>query len=317
MKKIFVTLIISFLFFSCSASKKEKRNGFSYAEISTATGGKWVENEYIENQGFKNLTHLKVPQQHTDHSYFIRYEGPGWESEKVGYRLYLDWRNAIDVFGKKTTKSILNQVGQDNFDSYHNMQDWGMDILKVGNSLGLGSFGRYDGNEVHHFKKVDSTLVSITNKTDYSAVNINYFGWTTADVKTDLAATLSIASNSRLTKVDINLSTDFYGLCTGIVDHQVDYITELNPEKEWNFIATYGKQSLVPDNLGMVVFFKNNDVTNVKKDTDNHLVLFKENIRSVTYYFAAIWEKELNGISTKKQFVEYINNTLNSLNNES
>lgn len=317
MKKLYFALFTLFFLFSCSTSKKEKEYGFSYAEISTAAGGKWVENEYIGNQGFKNLDYLKVPQQHTDHSYFIRYEGPGWESDKVGYRLYLDWRNAIDVFGKKTSKPILNQVGQDNFDSYHNMQDWGMDILKVGNSLGLGSFGRYDSNQVYHFKNVDSTLVSITNQTDYSAVNIDYYGWTTADIQTDIAATFSIAPNSRLTKVNLNVSKEFSGLCTGIVDHQVDYITELNSKKEWGFIATYGKQSLVPDNLGMVVFFKNNEVSNVKKHTDNHLVIFKDNLQSVTYYFAATWEKELNGISSKNEFVEYINSTLNKLNNES
>ena len=317
MKKILFTLSISLFLFSCSTSKKEKQSGFSYAEISTATGGKWVKNEYIENKGFKNLEHLKVPQQHTDHSYFIRYEGPGWESEKVGYRLYLDWRNAIDVFGKKTTKPILNQVGQDNFDSYHNMQDWGMDILKVGKSLGLGSFGRYEGNKVYHFEKLDSTLVSINNTKNFSAVNIDYYGWITPNVKTDLLATLGIAPNSRLTKVDLNVSTDFSGLCTGIVNHQVDYITALNPEKEWSFIATYGQQSLVPDNLGMVVFFKNNQVSNIKKETNNHLVIFKDNLRSVAYYFAATWEKELNGISSKNEFVKYITSILNKLNNES
>lgn len=148
------TLIVTL--FSCQDVKKET---FNYAEISIAKGGQWEEAKYVNRTSFKKTNELKLPNSHTDHSSFIRYEGPGWESDKVAYRLYLDWRNAIDVFGKKTNQMILESVGQDGYDSYHKMQDWGMDILKVGNSLGLGSFGRYDGNEVHHFKKVDSTLV--------------------------------------------------------------------------------------------------------------------------------------------------------------
>lgn len=305
------TLIVTL--FSCQDVKKE---AFSYAEISTATGGKWVENEYIGNQGFKNLDYLKVPQQHTDHSYFLRYEGPGWESEKVGYRLYLDWRNAIDVFGKKTTKPILNQVGQDNFDSYHNMQDWGMDILKVGNSLGLGSFGRYDGNEVYHFKNVDSTLVSITNKNDYSAVNIDYFGWTTADVQTDLRAALTINSGSRVTKVVLNRSTTFEGLCTGIVNHNVDFISTHDNQKKWSYMATYGNQSLVPDRLGMVLFYKTDQVEVVKEGLNNHLVVFKKEPKNISYYFAAFWEQEPGGITSKEDFVKYIDKQLNKLLNQ-
>lgn len=38
-----------------------------------------------------------------DHAYYIKYERPGLESDKVGYRFYFDQRNAIDVFGKKTS----------------------------------------------------------------------------------------------------------------------------------------------------------------------------------------------------------------------
>ncbi|MBN2772919.1 MAG: DUF4861 family protein, partial [Prolixibacteraceae bacterium] len=62
------------------------------AEISIKEGGKWVwvtkdnGNEQWEYQGgtWKNVTELEVPEQHTDHSFDIRYEGPGWESDKIG-----------------------------------------------------------------------------------------------------------------------------------------------------------------------------------------------------------------------------------------
>ena len=93
-------------------------------------------------------TILRVPPEHTDHSWFIRYEGPGWESDLVGYRFYLDWRNATDIFGKKDHRyGACKDVGQDGFDSYHEPADWGMDVLKVGESLGIGALGLLAGRQ--------------------------------------------------------------------------------------------------------------------------------------------------------------------------
>ncbi len=76
-------------------------------------------------------------------------EGPAWENEQVGFRNYFDLRNGMDIFGKKTGDMILEYVGlkeetardskYDFSGSYHEPSDWGMDILKVGNSLGAGA----------------------------------------------------------------------------------------------------------------------------------------------------------------------------------
>lgn len=64
------------------------------AELSHKVNGHWEEREYIGGE-FQHVQGLRVPDAHTDHSYFIRYEGPGWESDKVAYRFYLDWRLSL------------------------------------------------------------------------------------------------------------------------------------------------------------------------------------------------------------------------------
>lgn len=128
---------ISFLF-STDGEVKHDYKKRTQAELSHKFGGEFVNRKYVGG-GFQNVSYLKLPPEHTDHSDFIRYEGPGWESDKVGYRFYLDWRNAIDIFGKKVSNMVLKNVGHDEYDSYHNPADWGMDILKVGESLGVGS----------------------------------------------------------------------------------------------------------------------------------------------------------------------------------
>lgn len=66
-------------------------------------------------------------------------EGPAWENDKVGFRIYFDQRNTKDIWGKTTPKMVLDQVGADPSVSYHHLDSWGMDILAVGKSLGAGS----------------------------------------------------------------------------------------------------------------------------------------------------------------------------------
>ncbi|ADY54345.1 hypothetical protein Pedsa_3816 [Pseudopedobacter saltans DSM 12145] len=65
-------------------------------------------------------------------------EGPAWENDKVGFRLYMDIRNQKDIWGKRTAKMVLDEIGANPGNSYHKLSDWGMDILIVGKSLSAG-----------------------------------------------------------------------------------------------------------------------------------------------------------------------------------
>lgn len=286
----------------------------TYAEISIAEGGKWEGRVYENGTSFKNVEQLKVPASHTDHSWYIRYEGPGWESNKIGYRLYLDWRNAIDIYGKVTDSLILSNVGQDGFDSYHERQSWGQDILKVGKGLGIGSIGRYINGEVLHFNEVDSTFASVTNTSTESTVHVDYMGWKTGDEKIDLHSTLTIKPDSRITKHTIQSSKAIEGICTGIVDHKVDYFTKESENKKWGYIATYGEQTLVPDKLGMAIFYNTETVKEVTKWEHDYLLVFAPTTDEITFYFLGAWEQEKDGIKTEKEFLSYLDEKLNELN---
>lgn len=329
--KLVIILCFATAIISCRSEKKQDKKEQvetktvktpkTYAEISIAQGGQWGEGtrghkEYKGGTSFKNVSQLKVPKNHTDHSWYIRYEGPGWESNKVGYRLYLDWRNAIDVFGKLTDSRVLDKVGQSGFDSYHEKQSWGMDILKVGKSLGIGSIGRLVDHKVKHFKEVDSTYTKIENTTKSSTVFINYNGWKTGNEKIDLKSTLSIFPDKRYTKHTIEPSKEVNGIVTGIVNHNVSYFQKESANKKWAYIATYGKQTLVPDNLGMAIFYEVITTSKVKKGEFDYLVEFKPTTKPISFYFLAAWEQEIDGIKTEKEFLEYLDTKLLELNSK-
>lgn len=316
--------ILSIAFLGLMTCKSPQTKGQSetklktYAEISVAQNGQWVDGprghkEYAGGTSFKNVNSLVLPKEHTDHTWFIRYEGPGWENNQVGYRLYLDWRNAIDIYGKKVDSLVLPYVGQDNFDSYHDPADWGMDILKAGKSMGIGGYGRLVNDTVAHFRKVKNTTAKIENNKTNSAVYIDYEGWDTGDANIDLKSKLTIFQQDRYTQVELRPSEEISGIVTGIVKFKnIPLVTKKG--SKWAYIATYGTQSLAgdTDQLGMAVFYKLDEVTELKEGPHDHLVVFKPS-KKVTYYFLGAWEQEPNGLKTEAEFIADLNQKLDKL----
>lgn len=291
----------------------------TYAEISVKEGGFWSldSREYQEGK-FVNVTELDVPKQHTDHSWFIRYEGPGWENKQIAYRLYLDWRNAIDIFGKKTDTLVLPFVGQDGFDSYHNDGPWGQDILKAGASLGIGGYGRMVGDTIAHFNEVDKTLVKVDNASTASAITIDYKGWKTGDVTTDLKSVIQIFPEDRFLKAELTPSVEFEGLAAGIVKFDDIPLMQATSESgDWAYIATYGVQTLAGENdqLGMALFYKTAQAT-TQEGKDDHLLIFKPSTETQTYYILSAWDQEPQGIKTQDAFVTDINEKLKTLDSK-
>jgi len=301
---------------SCQAQNKKNTttNSGAYAEISVKEGGKWEGRKYIGGT-FKNVQSLKLAPEHTDHSFDIRYEGPGFENKHIAYRLYLDWRNAIDLFGKFSDTIVLPKVGLDGFQSYHEKCEWGSDILKAGKALGIGSIGRYANKEVLHFNNVDSTLVKVQNVKEQSDVYVNYYGWKTANDKIDFKSNLSVTPDERYVKHTITPSKKIEGICTGIVKlNNLEVIKKESTNKKWAYIATYGVQSMFSDNLGMAIFYETSTVQDYVEGELDHLLVFKPTQTPISFYFLGAWEKEKAGIKTKEEFLAYLDQKLALLN---
>jgi len=322
MKKYILIISISFLL-STSAYCQKNENQKTQAYLGLKEGGewKWVTksngNEQYEYQGgvFKPVKSLKVDEKHTDHSFDIQFEGPGWESDKIGYRLYLDWRNAIDIFGKKTDKMVLQNVGLDGFDSYHEMQDWGVDVLKVGDALGIGTLAFWNGEKAVRVEKTDDISCSVENGKNSSKVNINYSGWEINNTKTDVSSTLEIEAGSYLTKYSVELSKELPNLATGIIklpETETAVFTDIKPG--WSCFATFGIQSLENDKLGMCIFFKTSELIQQTEDKYSHVIVLKPENKKLTWYFGAAWEQDDSRVKSMEDFKELLKEQLKYLN---
>ena len=310
--------IKSFTISSDPTIAKPALKKLTQAEVSIKEGGEWKGKEYVGGT-FKNVQSVTPPPQYTDHSYWIRYEGPGIESDKVAYRVYLDWRNGFDIFGKKTKDVVLQNVGLDGYDSYHLNSDWGVDVLKVGKSLGMGGFGFWNGKSVDLVSLVDTRDAIITNNGDiYSGFKINYNGWQINNQKVDLAANFSMQAGSRLVKVNLEASQQLPNLAIGLVKHPGTTLLEGNQNVSgyaWTYMASWGKQSLSGENdhLGMAVIFRRDDRAKQTTDENSYVSVMKDKGGELEYYFLAAWEHELDGIKTEADFKAYLDREVERL----
>ncbi len=191
--------------------KKREYKKRTQAVLGRKVGYKLVKGEYTGGR-FEDVDSVKVPADHVAHDALYRIEGPGWESDLITYRFYLDSRNRNDIFGKKVNELVLQKIGVNDLvsnsqETYTKMLDWGMDIFKVGESLGIGSIGMWYNNKVFTVSKTDSVECIIAENGPISSdVYTKYYGWQVGKVKYNLFSNLSISAGSRLTKTDLLLT---------------------------------------------------------------------------------------------------------------
>jgi hypothetical protein len=261
-------------------------------------------------------------------------EGPAWENDKVGFRLYFDVRNGKDIWGKTTTRMVLDEVGSDPKADYHKQAAWGMDILKVGQSLGAGSlallFERDNGADtlvrlggvnmgpVIYEKIADGPVRAI--------IRLRYPEWKIGDGLDHVAVTEEISiwggkyfyeSNVRVEGAPKNAK-----LVTGIVNlhskesHQSD-------TAGCKILYTYDIQTENKDKLGMAILVKKDQFhafgTTPNQATDiRNTYTVAVSVRSnepATFRFYAGWEKSDDRFKSQKGFHEFLGREAFSLTN--
>lgn len=286
----------------------------THAEISIQQGGEMIDGA---RQGgtFVPVQTQELPADHVIGDHLFRYEGPGWESDKVGYRLYFDERNVIDIFGKKVPDIVLPGVGQPGTD-YHQEADWGMDVLKVGDSLGIGGIGMLVNGEVRRVESARNAGVDILDDGVLrSRLRIRHDDWSVDGRLFNLTSELIIDAGSRLTHNSLTISPGAENLVTGIVKHEPGRFLESPGESgDWAYIATFGSQSIIDDELGMAIIYRKSSLIALEDDENSHLVVMRPNAGNVEYYFLATWEQDSDGIRDEHQFVGYLDQVLDALN---
>lgn len=286
-----------------------------------------------ESGTIENLKKLSIRADEVPTEPFARFQmdGPAWENDKIGFRQYIDGRNAIDLYGKRVSTMALDTVGISSSggleDNYHVLLPWGRDILAVGNSLGLGGIAILNNNQaVRLGVRLDDKRNNV-ELTNYQLIaegpvrsifTIRYDGWEVGTKNYSLNNKVTIWGGKYSYKNEIELtsshSTDT--LLVGLTNIHNNKPPNLNKENlEFTLFSTFDKQTYNNEYyLGMALAFPADKYLSYKESPDqgegitntflNFIELTEE--KTFEYYVFAGWELSNKKFKKANYFQDYI-----------
>jgi len=254
-----------------------------------------------------------------------QYEGPGWENDRIAFRNYYDRRNGIDIFGKKVPEMVLDEVGTIDSVSYHELQPWGMDILKVGNSLGAGAIAMLCNDSL--FRVGDSGeggYRKITEGPLRSVIVLDYTGWTCGGKKINLEHMITIEAGRNEYKSTVTAKGLGEGdkLVAGIVNMHSDTLY-IRVDGEMTWLATHDAQDEMGRYLGMALiipekYFSGKEEAPETGDGIIQTYYATINIMDgvpVEFYFCAAWEGQDSNFTDKEYFFSQLESEVRRIAN--
>ena len=257
-------------------------------------------------------------------------DGPSWENDRVGFRHYLDGRNAKDLFGKKTSSMSPEDVGLDAAgaveDNYHVMEDWGRDILAVGNSVGLGGYALINETEFMRLGVTVEDSINNVEKTTFhidvegpvnSIISYGYNNWKPNNRTYSVKETTSIWPGIYGFKNTVSVSglIGDEDLAVGLVNINTDHsLGVLDENSKYVVLYTHDKQTYNKEWwLGMALILPKDKYlgfTQAPKTgplSNSFLAKLKiEDNQPVSYYAIAGWELSDEKFSNETYFTYYL-----------
>jgi hypothetical protein len=266
-------------------------------------------------------------------------ESVTWENDKIGFRNYFDCRNVKDIFAKRMPRMIADEVGTPKLGDYHQLADWGMDVLHCGSSLGSGgiallkddSLFRLGSTRVYAYQKITEGPVR-------SVFDLHYTGWNVDGQMLEATERIAIYPGKYWFESDVTVNgrPASSQIVTGIVTTYLKREPFEFTAGDFQCIGTHDVQSENKDELGMAVIVPKDQAGKIGRTTDiNFFNLgyqtvpekgFSQIISETCYigqkcesgkpakhYFFTVWGLDKNQWKTEEGFREYITEEANKL----
>jgi len=268
-------------------------------------------------------------------------ESVSWENDKMAFRNYFDCRNVKDLFGKLQPGMMMDKIQTPEMGSYHELSDWGMDVLHCGSSLGSGGIALLKNDSLF---RLGSTAVyeyqKITEGPVRSIFELRYKGWEVDGDDLEAVERISIYPGKYWFQSDVTVTGCPEGsqIVTGIVTSLLKREPFQFQAADYQCIGTHDVQSLNDDELGMAVMVPLKEAGKIGRTSDTNFfklgyqtVVEKgfSNIISETYYigqkcesgqpaqhyFFAVWGLEKEQWKTEEGFRKYIREEAEKISN--
>jgi len=317
------------LIFLTDLRPKEKKSFMIHfnvpADLESSECAKEMHAQMFFNNPDKTITPTLEASSNLDNMYNRMYHhGPAWESEKIAYRIYFDRKTTVDVYGKKKYRLELDDTKW--YPTAEQLaNDYGDDILWVGNSVGVGTFKGWDGKAATHIEPMSKRTARIViNGNIRTVVDMVVEGWLYQGQSIDVTARYIqyARHHDMIAQIIIgNPAAEQHNLTfsTGVQKVRQSQLYNDND----GLIALWGTEFPSPDSvkfarqtfgLGVVVPKKN--IETITTDPLNHLIVIKNNKQPVIeYYVTAASQKEEKGFKTADEFFAYVRDWKQIVNN--
>lgn len=295
-----------------------------------------------DDGSYKEFDDYLAPQCDDGFEVIAQGESVSWENDKIGFRNYFDCRNVKDLFGKLKPEMVIDKIGTPEMANYHELADWGMDILHCGSSLGSGGLALFRNDSLY---RLGSTGVyeyrKILEGPLRSVFKLIYKDWDIEGQKMEATEKITIYPGKYWFESDVTFKgcKDGDQIVTGIVTTKLTRQPFEFDSNGFKCIGTHDIQSLNNDELGMAAIVPVETAGKVghAPETDYFALGFQtvveksfSNIVSQTYfigqkckeataekhYFFAVWGLEKEEWKTEDGFKNYINQETEKLSSK-
>lgn len=236
----------------------------------------------------------------------LGHHGPAVENEWLGFRIYFDYKAAIDVYSKTKIGLELQEV----FwypTAEQQKEGWGADYYKVGETVGLGSVRLWDGEKVVPLNPVSNRSARVVKEGNISYMEMFSEGVPFKNMVVDILVRVTVYSSFRNAKIEaFALSDDEVQFVTGVNYHKGQRVI-----KEDNYVLTWG---LHPEDiaaqkveLGAAILFNSAQFSD-KMDDGSQILLISKSTKYLAWWISSANEKEFE-INTLEKFVKFVSDS--------
>ena len=237
-----------------------------------------------------------------------RYEGLGWESEDIAWRIYFDKRNAIDIYGKRRPGLYLDLFAQPEY-VYHLESPLGRDIFKVDPTLGVGSVAAIVNGKATPVADVQDRKWRVLASGPVRSIGEYEFkGWKIDGKTIDMVSRFTQWAGEHGFHHRVTLMgnpSDGAGLELAAALPKKPGINPLMTAlgRDMLAVVTWGHQVVVPgtkagttelpnEDLGLALVGRNSQLSARKEDDANYLFPLMLQDHAAEWYAAAMWDQE-------------------------
>ena len=232
------------------------------------------------------------------------------ENPWVAYRVYMDNRQSLDLYVKKTPRLELDETGF--YTTPQQLEDgYGCDVLWAGKSIGAGSFRGWQNDKA---VTIDTVALRTQTVLGNSVIEVSDSNWIFNGHPLQMKQLYSVEPDSR----DLNVKIILNGVlpedrfAIGVQKLETDnvgFIDRCGKAGSWGFNVPDKENPENIEQVGLGIFADPINIVDVREDELNYIFIVRPgNDNAISYKVISCGGREADGFKNSQQWFDYLKN---------